>query len=205
MNNIKFDKTFFLKSIIDCSAVEDFFGIEVAFLGRSNSGKSSLINCLTNNKQLARVSKLPGRTRTINLFNVLSDFRIIDFPGYGYSKIDHVTQNLLNNNLFFYLRNRKCLRGIVFLSDIRRSLQEYDKIILKKIKLRLLPVLIILTKSDKVSKQYAYRRVFLLRKKLIKWCMKITILSFSKFNKSNISAVIEILSLWYVSSLHRQA
>lgn len=203
MNNIKFDKTFFLKSVIDCYLLKEFFGVEIAFLGYSNSGKSSIINCLTNKKKLARVSKLPGRTRTINFFHVCSNLRIVDFPGYGYSKIDICTKKLLQKNLIFYLKNRQCLKGIVIMSDIRASLKTNDEMILKIMKYRLLPVLIVLTKSDKISKQQEKVAVLNLQTKISYWRMNITVCSFSKYATSNISLVINTLSLWYFNFLYR--
>ncbi|VFP88538.1 Probable GTP-binding protein EngB [Buchnera aphidicola (Cinara piceae)] len=197
MKSINFNKTFFLKGIINYHELKYFSGIEIAFLGYSNSGKSSIINCLANNKKLARVSKLPGRTSTINFFNVLSDFRIVDFPGYGYSKINNFTKKLLEKNIFFYLKYRKCLNGIVILSDIRLPMKIYDKMILKILKDSLLPILIILTKSDKVSKKNKIERLLHLRKKLSHLNMNITIFSFSKKNKSDIFFLQNQLSEWY--------
>ncbi|MGI4816603.1 MAG: ribosome biogenesis GTP-binding protein YihA/YsxC [Janthinobacterium lividum] len=194
---MKFDKTSFLKSIINTCELEDFSGIEVAVLGYSNSGKSSLLNVLTNNKKLARVSKLPGRTRTINIFNVTSDFRMIDFPGYGYSTINLLTKKLLDKSLFFYLRHRLCLHGVVILSDIRYSLKLLDLKILKILQKRLVSILFVLTKSDKISKQKKIIQISQIRKKISILNMDITVLSFSKFSKLDISVIRYHLSLWY--------
>ncbi|VFP81559.1 ribosome biogenesis GTP-binding protein YihA/YsxC [Buchnera aphidicola] len=197
MKYINFNKTFFLKSIINCCELKYFSGIEIAFLGYSNSGKSTIINCLSNNKKLARVSRSPGCTSTINFFNVLLDFRLVDFPGYGYSKIDNFTQKLLEKNIFFYLQNRKCLKAIVILSDIRFSIKSLDKIILSILKHSLLPILIILTKSDKVSKYNKIKKLLHLRKEISSLNMNITVCSFSKFNKSDIFFIKNQLSTWY--------
>ncbi|VAX76687.1 ribosome biogenesis GTP-binding protein YihA/YsxC [Buchnera aphidicola] len=200
MNNIKFDRTFFLKSIVDFNTLKDFLGIEVAFLGYSNVGKSSIINCLTKKKKLARISKFPGSTSTINFFSVFSDFRIIDFPGYGYSKIGRDNKISLTKSLFFYLKKRQCLKGVVLLSDIRHSIKPIDQLILKIIKQRLLPVLIILTKSDKVSKQEEKKIVLNVYKKLLSLHMNVIICSFSKFNMVNMPIIESKLSEWYSSS-----
>ncbi|WP_154048952.1 ribosome biogenesis GTP-binding protein YihA/YsxC [Buchnera aphidicola] len=194
---MKFDKTSFLKSIINTCELEDFSGIEIAVLGYSNSGKSSLLNVLTNNKKLARVSKLPGRTKTINVFNITSSFRIIDFPGYGYSTINLLTKKLLSKSLLFYLRNRLCLRGVIILSDIRYSLKLLDLKILKILQKRLISILFILTKTDKVSKQKKTVQISQIRKKISILNMDITVLGFSKFNKLDILVVRHHLSLWY--------
>ncbi|VFP77851.1 ribosome biogenesis GTP-binding protein YihA/YsxC [Buchnera aphidicola] len=197
MNNIKFNKTSFLKSIINTCELEDFSGIEIAVLGYSNSGKSSLLNVLTNNKKLARVSKLPGRTRTINVFDVMSSFRIIDFPGYGYSTINLLTKKLITKSLFFYLRHRLCLRGVMILSDIRYSLKLLDLKILKILKKRSVSILFVLTKTDKVSKQKKIIQISQIRKKISILNMDITVLVFSKFSKLDILVIRHHLSVWY--------
>ncbi|WP_232036998.1 ribosome biogenesis GTP-binding protein YihA/YsxC [Buchnera aphidicola] len=195
---MQFNKTFFLKSIVNSFNLEDFIGIEVALLGYSNSGKSSMINCITNNKKLARVSKLPGRTRTINFFSIVSDFRLLDFPGYGYSKIDHVTKKLLNKSLFFYLKNRKCLRGIVILSDIRVAIKSLDLTILRTLQHKLLPILLVLTKSDKVSKQQLTKKLLYINDILLDLNINVTVCSFSKFIKSDIFFIQNQLYKWYL-------
>ncbi|VFP86048.1 Probable GTP-binding protein EngB [Buchnera aphidicola (Cinara pseudotaxifoliae)] len=197
MNNIKFDKTFFLKSIINTRELENFPGMEIVMLGYSNSGKSSLLNLLTNNKKLARVSKLPGRTRTINIFNVTSNFRMIDFPGYGYSTINLSTQKLLNKSLFFYLQHRLCLHGVVMLSDVRCSLKLLDLKILKILQKRVISILFILTKTDKVSKQKKMIQISKICKKISFLNMDITVLGFSKFSKLDVLVIRHHLSLWY--------
>lgn len=86
MSIINYNKTFFLKSISKISDINIEYGIEIAFIGYSNSGKSSAINSLANQKKLARCSKTPGCTQLINFFQVISNFRIVDLPGYGYAK-----------------------------------------------------------------------------------------------------------------------
>ncbi|VFP81180.1 Probable GTP-binding protein EngB [Buchnera aphidicola (Cinara kochiana kochiana)] len=197
MNSIKFNKTFFVKSIVNSVKLKEFFGMEVAFLGYSNSGKSSILNCITNNKKLARVSKLPGRTRTINFFSVLSDFRLLDFPGYGYSKIDHLTNTVLHKSLLFYLKNRKCLYGVVIISDIRVALKPLDSMILKALKYKLFPILLVLTKSDKVSRQKLAIKLLYINNILLKFNPNIVVCSFSKFKKSDIFFIQNQLYKWY--------
>ncbi|ABJ90728.1 ribosome biogenesis GTP-binding protein YihA/YsxC [Buchnera aphidicola] len=200
MNNINFYNMKFITSIINYSNLGTFSGIEVAFLGYSNVGKSTMINCLSGNNKIARISKLPGRTKTINFFHVLSDFRIVDFPGYGYSKINYLDKKLLEKSLFFYLKNRECLKGIVLLSDIRFFLKSFDEFILQFLKKRNLFVLIILTKSDKISKREKKKIELLKYNKISHLHMNITICSFSKFYKNNIQFIRKILSKWYFLS-----
>ncbi|VFP78254.1 Probable GTP-binding protein EngB [Buchnera aphidicola (Cinara cuneomaculata)] len=201
MSRLLFNKTMFLKSIVNTVELEDFFGMEVAFLGYSNSGKSSMLNCITNNKKLARVSKLPGRTRTINFFSVVSDFRILDFPGYGYSKIDHITKTLLYKSLLYYLTNRKSLYGVVILSDVRFFIKPFDLIILKKLQSKLFPILLVLTKSDKVSKQKLIVQLSYVRNQLSNINKNVIICSFSKFKQPDILFLQNQLCKWY--SLYR--
>ena len=102
-------------------------GLEVAFAGRSNAGKSSILNQLTQNKGLARVSKTPGRTQHINLFGLDKDRRIADLPGYGYAKVPSAMKDHWVKLIDSYLRSRECLKGLILVMDIRHPLKDFDK------------------------------------------------------------------------------
>lgn len=130
-------------------------GVEVAFAGRSNAGKSSAINTLTNNHKLARVSKTPGRTQLINFFELSDTQRLVDLPGYGYAKVSREQKEQWQRYLSEYLRERRCLHGLVLLMDIRHPLQEFDTTMLKWATQSRMPVHILLTKADKLSKGQA--------------------------------------------------
>ncbi|BFM13862.1 ribosome biogenesis GTP-binding protein YihA/YsxC [Maricurvus nonylphenolicus] len=127
-------------------------GAEVAFAGRSNAGKSSAINALTNNSKLARTSKTPGRTQLINFFDLTPDQRLVDLPGYGYAKVPMAMKNEWQKNLSEYIQKRQCLRGLILMMDIRHPMQEYDTMMLNWAIEMELPVHILLTKADKLKK-----------------------------------------------------
>ena len=111
--------------------VEDT-GYEIAFAGRSNAGKSSAINALTNQKQLARASKKPGRTQMINFFSLGNpDQRLVDLPGYGYAAVPEAMKIVWQKELENYLIHRKSLQGLVLLMDIRHPLQHFDLMMLE--------------------------------------------------------------------------
>lgn len=125
---------------------------EVAFAGRSNAGKSSAINAITNQLRLARTSKTPGRTQLINFF-VLDEGRyLVDLPGYGYAKVPLAVKNKWQVELEKYLRNREPLRGLILLSDIRHPLKEFDRMMIDWSLQSGLPIHVLLTKSDKLKR-----------------------------------------------------
>ncbi|MFZ5561513.1 MAG: ribosome biogenesis GTP-binding protein YihA/YsxC [Pseudomonadota bacterium] len=127
-------------------------GMEVAFAGRSNAGKSSCINALARQKQLARASKTPGRTQLINFFELDGARRLVDLPGYGYAKVAHVMKEEWQRHLGTYLQGRYSLRGLVLLMDIRHPLTEFDRNMLTWAGARQLPVHCVLTKADKLNR-----------------------------------------------------
>jgi len=130
-------------------------GAEVAFSGRSNSGKSSAINVIVNIRQFARTSKTPGRTQLINFFNLTEETRIVDLPGYGFARVNAATRDHWGRLLSHYCENRQSLRGIFMIVDIRRGLSEYDRSMLFFAKLQNTPIHILLTKADKVKRRIA--------------------------------------------------
>lgn len=127
-------------------------GQEVAFAGRSNSGKSSALNLLTDQRQLARVSKTPGRTQMINFFQVDAERYLVDLPGYGYAQVPEAIRRHWGALLERYLRERIALRGLLLMMDIRHPLTELDRRMLDCCAARALPAHILLTKADKLSR-----------------------------------------------------
>ena len=125
---------------------------EVAFCGRSNAGKSSVLNRIANNKGLAKVSRTPGRTRLINFFNVKTGGRIADLPGYGYAKAGKTEQQAWQKAVNRYLSLRENLVGLVLITDIRHPDQPLDNDLLKWAIASQIPVRLLLNKSDKISK-----------------------------------------------------
>ena len=143
----------FLKSAPRAALLPDDTGYEVAFAGRSNAGKSSALNCLTGIRQLARTSKTPGRTQLINVFTLADETRrLIDLPGYGYAKVALKVKLDWQKNLAQYLDVRKSLKGLVLLMDVRHPLKELDQSMVDWALARQLPVHILLTKADKLSR-----------------------------------------------------
>ena len=152
---INFHKAVFIQSAPSIRECPPEDGVEVAFAGRSNAGKSSAINTLTNNKKLARVSKTPGRTQLINFFKLSGTQRLVDLPGYGYAKVSRDMKELWQRHLSEYLRDRRCLKGLVLLMDIRHPLQEFDTTMIRWASNAHMPIHILLTKADKLSRGQA--------------------------------------------------
>ncbi len=131
-------------------------GFEIAFAGRSNAGKSSAINALTAQNQLARASKTPGRTQMINFFTLQNiDQRLVDLPGYGYAAVPEAMKLVWQKELEKYLIQRQSLAGLVLLMDIRHPLKDFDKQMLQWAKSRNLFVHVLLTKCDKLNRSPA--------------------------------------------------
>ena len=152
----------FLKINFDRSCPgEQFFpddeGIELAICGRSNSGKSSILNMLANHKKLAKTSNTPGRTQSINFFYVNEDSskKLVDLPGYGYAKASKKMQKEWGQQITKYMASRRSLRGIILIMDVRHSLQESDLNFIAWCEQYNLPMQILLNKSDKLSKNKA--------------------------------------------------
>ncbi|MBL6852593.1 MAG: YihA family ribosome biogenesis GTP-binding protein [Alphaproteobacteria bacterium] len=124
---------------------------EIAFVGRSNAGKSSLINALTNRKTLARVSHTPGRTREINFFKLGGKLMLVDLPGYGYAKASKAMAQQWQESIFAYLRGRASLRRVSLLIDARRGVGEQDEQVMKLLDDAAVSYGLVLTKVDKLT------------------------------------------------------
>jgi GTP-binding protein len=125
---------------------------EVAFVGRSNAGKSSLINAITNRKALARVSHTPGRTREINFFNLGGKLMLADLPGYGYARASKTLAAEWQDLIFAYLRGRASLRRVILLVDSRRGLMDTDRAVMKLLDEAAVSYVVVLTKIDELKK-----------------------------------------------------
>jgi GTP-binding protein len=132
---------------------------EVAFAGRSNVGKSSLLNSLVRRKSFARVSRTPGRTREINFFRINNNFVLVDLPGYGYARVSKTKKAEWRPMIDSYLRRTTQLRGIVLLLDIRREPSEDDRAMLDFLAELGVPTIVALTKADKLTKSDAREQV----------------------------------------------
>lgn len=139
---------------------------EIAFAGRSNVGKSSLINSLVNRKNLARTSNKPGKTRTINFYTINDEFRFIDLPGYGFAKVSKKERGKWSYIIEEYLENRMNLIEVILLLDIRHEPGEHDKMMYNWIKSYGYNGIIIGTKADKISKQVQNRQINMIQNSL---------------------------------------
>ncbi len=155
---ISFNQAKFVTSAFELNQLLPDSGAEVAFAGRSNAGKSSAINCLTRQKNLCKTSKTPGRTQLINFFELDSDRRLVDLPGYGYAKVSKKMRQHWDRVLSAYLLERQALRGLVIVVDIRRGITELDQALIDMMG-DSLPLHILLTKSDKLSHSARRRAV----------------------------------------------
>jgi GTP-binding protein len=151
MQRPQYNNATFLLSVATLEQLPPDQGAEVAFIGRSNAGKSSALNTITNIKGLARTSKTPGRTQTINLFGLDHHRRFADLPGYGYAKVPLVVKQRWQATLNVYLQTRHCLKGLIIVMDIRHPLKELDKQLIQWSILYNIKLHILLTKSDKLG------------------------------------------------------
>ena len=156
----------FIKSATDPSHYPETPYPEVAFAGRSNVGKSSLINTLVNRKNLARTSNTPGRTRLINFFLVNDAYSLADLPGYGYAKVSEEIRRSWGPMVQTYMERRKNLRLMIVILDIRRDPSEQDQDLLQWFHARAIPFQIVLTKVDKLSRSQIGARKGVLEKLL---------------------------------------
>jgi len=139
---------------------------EVAFAGRSNVGKSSLLNLLTGRKNLARVSGNPGKTRTINFYRVNDQFRIVDLPGYGYAKVSKSVSENWGEMMESYLQNREGLKKVIQLVDIRHAPSKQDVQMYEYLKHYGLDGIVVATKADKVSRNEMQKCMSVIKKTL---------------------------------------
>ncbi len=142
----------FWTSIGSASGLKDFKLDEIAFVGRSNAGKSSLINAITGKRKLAVTSSLPGRTRLINYFKINDSFFFVDLPGYGYARASKVDQAKWQQLIETYLENTNHLKCAFVLMDIRHLPSDLDKMMIKYLYFKQIPFKVLATKADKLSR-----------------------------------------------------
>jgi len=173
-------------------------GIEVAFAGRSNAGKSSAINTITDQKSLARISKTPGRTQMINFFPIDQARALVDLPGYGYAKVPEQMKIRWQQTLGKYLETRTSLRGLMLMMDIRHPLKEFDIQMVKWANNANLDVHILLTKSDKLKSGAAKSTLLTVQSKLKELSLNATVQMFSSLKKTGRSEAITQLDKWFI-------
>lgn len=173
---------------------------EIAFAGRSNAGKSSVINTLTRRNKLAFVSKTPGRTQHINYFRLKSGLFLVDLPGYGYAKVPIEIRNHWNKFLSGYLQTRKMLLGLVLIMDIRHPLKDLDLQMLDWFLTTQKPVHILLTKADKLSRHQADTTLNKVKNSLALHYPTVSVQLFSSTKATGIEEANKTIESWIDSN-----
>lgn len=172
-------------------------GMEIAFAGRSNAGKSSAINTLVQQNALARVSKTPGRTQLLNFFEIDTERKLVDLPGYGYAKVPVAVKRDWQKMMENYLKNRKALCGIVLVMDIRHPMTEFDWQMVEWCEHTNLPLHILLTKADKLKFGAAKNTLLAVQRELSQASITVTLQLFSALNKTGVDDIHEMLDEWF--------
>ncbi|HFC91442.1 MAG TPA: YihA family ribosome biogenesis GTP-binding protein [Leucothrix mucor] len=191
-----YQQAHFIQSATTQSTLPAELGFEVAFAGRSNAGKSSSLNRLCQQKALARVSKTPGRTQLINFFALPQGRYLVDLPGYGYAKVPEKVKKKWQAFIESYLSTRFTLRGLVLIMDIRRPMQDYDKVMLSWAQSRNLAIHILLNKSDKFKRGKATASLLKARKELKQYTNPVSIQMFSAFKGDGVDLLRDKLDEW---------
>ena len=171
-------------------------GTEVAFAGRSNAGKSSVLNIITDHKGLARVSKTPGRTRLINFFAIDDTRFLVDLPGYGYARVARDVRAEWDEMVGNYLQNRQALRGVVLIMDCRHPLSGYDQALLEFCAENELLVHVLLSKSDKLNKNDRLATLRLVHAHLAKQGAGATTQLFSALSREGVEEAQAAVAAW---------
>ena len=188
MNPLYFQAKF-INSSPDLKSTPPDTGLEIAFAGRSNAGKSSAINTLTRQSSLARTSKTPGRTQALNFFEINEQQRFVDLPGYGYAKVPLPVKKKWHQLMETYLTKRKSLCGMILVMDVRHPLTEFDWQMIEWCQHSQLPLHIILTKADKLNFGAAKAVMLQIQKELSELPTPLTIQLFSSLKKSGIDEI----------------
>lgn len=192
----QYQKAYFLLSVAALEQLPPDEGVEVAIVGRSNAGKSSVINCITR-KGMARVSKTPGRTQMINLFVIDEQRRLADLPGYGFARAPAAAKAKWERLLEAYFATRESLQGLILVMDIRHPLKELDWVLLDYCEQRNLPVHILLNKVDKLSRGAAAATLQAVRVALTDKYESVTLQSFSAMKGAGVKELHQVLDAWY--------
>lgn len=197
MTNWNYQLTHFVLSAPDIRHLPSDTGIEVAFAGRSNAGKSSALNTLTNQKALARTSKTPGRTQLINLFEVAEGKRLVDLPGYGYAEVPEEVKLKWQRALGEYLQKRNSLKGLVVLMDIRHPLKDLDQQMIHWAVASNIPVMLLLTKADKLASGARKAQLNMVREAAVDFNGDVQVEVFSSLKKIGVDILRHKLDGWY--------
>ena len=169
---------------------------EVAFVGRSNAGKSSAINTLANRTRLAYVSKTPGRTQHINFFELGDECFLVDLPGYGYAEVPEAVRAHWVELLGRYLQTRQSLIGLLLIMDARHPLKELDRRMLEFFRVAGRPVHILLSKADKMSRQEQNKVLAEVKRELADY-PSVSVQMFSSLKKTGVDEVEQVVKGWF--------
>lgn len=171
-------------------------GAEIVFAGRSNAGKSSAINTLTRHNRLAYVSKTPGRTQLINFFRLRSGAALVDLPGYGYADVPERIRKQWETLLERYLKTRQSVVGMVLMMDCRHPLKPLDIQMIRWFLPRGKPIHVLLTKSDKLSRNEAAQTLMKVQQALLEYGEQVSVQLFSSLKKTGGDQVESIVGQW---------
>ncbi len=186
-NNAEFEKAFGTFSQLEESSLP-----EVCFCGRSNVGKSSLINKILNRKSIARVSSKPGKTVTINFYKV-DNIRLVDLPGYGYAKVNFSERERWSELMEGYFKSDRDIKMAFQLIDMRHPATDFDLSMLDFLKFMGIPYTVVLTKADKLNKTETEKRLNLIKEELGEFAENVKIIPFSVQNNTGAEALREII------------
>lgn len=186
----------FVTTVADLRTLPPAQGAEVAFAGRSNAGKSSAINALSQRTRMAFVSKTPGRTQHINFFSVGPAQFLVDLPGYGYAAVPAAARAHWHDLVGGYLQTRECLRGVILIMDVRRPLLELDRQLIEWLEPSGVPVHILLSKADKLGQQQGAATLRDVNAALSRRYAHCTAQLFSSTRKLGLAEAAQIIHRW---------
>ena len=196
MSNL-FSSCEFLISAYKTSQLPDDDGMEIAFAGRSNSGKSTTINALTNHRGLAKVSKTPGRTQLFNCFEFKPNKRLVDLPGYGYAKVPIKMKQHWEKEIDHYLMTRKSLIGVVIIMDIRHPMKVFDEQMLTWADQSGLHSHVLLNKADKLNNNDTKKTLMKVKKDIAKFSLSTTCQTFSALRRTGATELSQVVTPWF--------
>jgi GTP-binding protein len=194
--NPLYHRASYLTSAHRLDQLPDDIGYEVAFAGRSNAGKSTAINAITNRKALARTSKTPGRTQQIVQFELDEERRFADLPGYGYAKVAKSMRQHWQKTLDLYFQQRVSLKGLVLIMDIRHPLRDFDRQLLAWSNRSSLPCHVLLTKADKMKRGPGVNAMQKIRKDMKNAALNASTQLFSGTRREGVIEVHGVLDEW---------
>ena len=195
--NTLYHQASFIMSAAEVAKAPSDEGIEIAFAGRSNAGKSSALNTLTRQKSLARISKTPGRTQLLNFFHIDDERRFVDLPGYGYAKVPLSVKKKWHHMMENYLQERQSLQGMILVMDVRHPLTEFDWKMLEWCEHKQIPLHILLTKADKLKFGAAKNSLLQVERTLKQAELAVSLQLFSSLKKTGVDEIHQVLDGWF--------